>query len=112
MSIHKASSELHWEQISHHVLNRVNLEVLSLHQAEIFDYKNEDVVIRSIIRIHEHRDIKSPFSVSLLSYTHMQPHVIRLEFQEEKQLGEFESLAEAKESAELYFFKHHYRHNH
>ena len=115
MILHTAEESLHWEEVSHHVLNRVNLGVVKILQAEIFYYKNEELSVRATLKLQELNSGEKPFGLNITSYAHVHPDVLRLEFSETKHIGDYQTLEEAKEAAQIYFNHHHhtkYHHPH
>ena len=115
MVLHTATDVLKWEEVSHHVLNRVGLNVLQILQAEIFYYKNEEILVRATLKLQELNSGDKPWGLNITSYTHVQPDVLRLEFTETKHIGDYETLEEAKSAALTYFNHHHnskYHHPH
>jgi hypothetical protein len=50
MIIHAAKDELIWEEVNHHVLNRVTAEVANMFHAEALYYKNDDLSVRSTFK--------------------------------------------------------------
>lgn len=115
MVLHTAKDILKWEEVSHHVLNRVNLNVTKILQAEIFYYKNEEISIRATLKLQELNNGDKPFGLNITSYAHVQPDVLRLEFTETKHIGDYETLEEAMSAAQIYYNRHHnskYHHQH
>lgn len=113
MIVHTAKDELTWEEVNHHVLGRVNTEVVNMLHAELFFYKNDDLSIRSTFKVQENKTGTKPFGLNLVSYSHIGPDLLRLEFTETRHIGDYETLEEAKQAAHYYFYKHlHPKHSH
>ena len=115
MSIHTVIDQLKWEELTHHVLNRVNTQVVQVLCAEILAYKNEAVTLRSTIKIQELLEAELPFNLSISSYAHLNPDLLRLEFNEAKHIGDYATLAAAQMAAQTYYNHHHhpqYHHAH
>ncbi|AUR51555.1 hypothetical protein [Aquella oligotrophica] len=113
MIVHVAKDELIWEEVNHHVLNRVTAEVVNMFHAEALYYKNDDLSVRSTFKLQEKKEGDKPYSVNLVSYTHVGPDLMRLEFTETRHIGDYGSIEEAKEAVHHYFYKHlHPKHSH
>lgn len=116
MILHTAEDPLQWEEVSHHVLDRVNSKVARVLQAEIFYYKNDEISVRATMKLQElNIGDKSSFALNITNYAHVHPDILRLEFTETKHIGDYETLGEAKEAAQIYFNHHHhtkYHHSH
>lgn len=113
MIVHAVKDELVWEEVNHHVLNRVTAEIVNMLHAEVFYYKNDDLSVRATFKLQELKEGTKPYGLNLICYTHVGPDLLRLEFNENKHIGDYETLAEAKEAAHHYFYKHlHPKHSH
>lgn len=113
MILHTATkSELVWEEISHHVLNRITSEITNILQSEIFYYKNDEVSVRATFKLQEMKSGERPFNLNLVSYTHISPDVLRLEFTETKHLADYATLEEAQIGAQNYFNSHYHPKQH
>lgn len=115
MILHLTKNQLEWEEINHYQEFSKLDTVLSILQAEIFYYKNDEITVRSTIKIIEHSKLQQPFKVHIDSYSHVHPDLVRMEFSDRKQIGEFDTLDEAKFAAQNHFNHHHhvnYQHSH
>ena len=115
MLLHTVKDELTWEEVTHHVLNRVNTQVANVLHAEILYFKNDEVSLRSTIKIQELVNAENSFSLSISNYAHVSPDILRLEFNESKHIGDYATLEEAKIAAQTYYNHHHhakYHHSH
>lgn len=112
MIIFKAAENLIWEESNRNLITRGSVALTRIFQAEVFEYKNEDVAIRSTISIYEYNNGDSPFAVVIHNYTHTNPDIMSLEFHEDKTIGnEYKNLSEAKNAAQEYF-NHYHRSKH
>lgn len=115
MILHLTKENLEWIEIQHHD-DFVRLDsIVSILQAEVFYYKNDDITIRATIKIIEHARHDNKFEVLTNSYAHVHPDMIRLEFKDGHKLGDFATLEEAKDVAQMHFNHHHhtkYQHHH
>ena len=73
-----------------------------------FYYKNDDITVRSTIKIIEHSNREYNFEVLTHSYAHVHPGLVRMEFGDGKQLGEYKTQEEAKFAAQMHFNHHHH----
>jgi hypothetical protein len=108
MIIHLTKDQLEWVEIQHHEELSHGESVESVIQAEVFYYKNDDITVRSTIKIIEHSDREYNFEVLTHSYAHVHPGLVRMEFGDGKNLGEYKTQEEAKFAAQVHFNHHHH----
>lgn len=112
MILHLTKDTLEWQEIHHEQFARLDT-IMSVFQAEVFYYNNDQITVRSTIKIIEHSNRNKNFELVTNSYSHVHPELIRLEFTDGKQLGEYETLDEAKFAAQTHFNHHnHVKYNH
>ena len=113
MILHLTQDKLEWQEINHHEEFSRLETVMAVFQAEVFYYKNDEITVRSTIKIIEHSDRSNNFEVLTNSYAHVHPELVRMEFADGKKLGEFETLEESKFAAQTQFnHPHHIKYSH
>lgn len=108
MILHLTKDSLEWSELQHHEDFARLDTVVSILQAEVFYYKNDEITIRATFKIVEHNHRADNFEVLTNSYAHIHPELIRMEFTDGKKLGDFNNLEEAKDAAQSYFNHHHH----
>lgn len=107
MILQITKDQLKWEDSHHQDFARLE-DVQSIVQAELFNYNNDQISVKSTLKIVEHSNRDNNFELISDNYSHVHPELIRLEFKDVHKIGDYATIEEAKDAAQVYFNHHHH----